>query len=110
MTSSESQLSIESDVHENIDLDETEQSLLEVHALKKHISIFENEISQSSRLFTKREEEHARCLLKIEGGKIYEQNIEELNSLRDKIDGFLNFMAIGLQKLSSMEEEIENTR
>ena len=41
-TSSASQLSNASDVHENIDLDEAEQSLLEVHALKKHISIFQN--------------------------------------------------------------------
>ena len=53
-TSSASQLSNASDVHENIDLDEAEQSLLEVHALKKHISIFQSKISKSFKLFTKR--------------------------------------------------------
>ena len=54
ITSSASQLSIASDVHENIDLDETEQSLLEVQTLKKHISIFKNKIQKSCKLFAKR--------------------------------------------------------
>jgi len=47
LTSSQSQVSMASDVHENIDLDETEQSLLEVQALKKHISVFQHKISKS---------------------------------------------------------------
>ena len=35
------------EVYENIDIDETEQSLLEVQMLKKHISIFEVKIVKS---------------------------------------------------------------
>jgi len=44
-------------VHENIDLDETEQSLIEVQALKKHISIFEGKIAKSQKIFDKRNDE-----------------------------------------------------
>ena len=62
ITTSNSQLSIASDVHENIDLDETEQSLLEVQMLKKHISIFQNKIQKSCKVLDKRQDEHARSL------------------------------------------------
>ena len=48
------------EVYENIDIDETEQSLMEVQMLKKHISIFEVKIGKSQKILAKRKEEHAK--------------------------------------------------
>lgn len=52
--SSASQVSMGEEVYENIDIDETEQSLLEVQMLKKHISLFEVKIGKSKKILTKR--------------------------------------------------------
>ena len=44
-------------MHENIDVDETEQSLMEVRMLQKHIGIFEGKIAKSDKVLSKRTEE-----------------------------------------------------
>ena len=44
--------------NENIDFDETEQSLLEVQTLQKHISVFEDKIAKYQKIFSKRTEDH----------------------------------------------------
>lgn len=47
LASSQSVASLASYVNENVDYDETEQSLLEVKYLKNHISVFETKIAKS---------------------------------------------------------------
>ena len=44
ITSSHSQVSVASEVHENIDIEEVEQTILEVQVLKKHITVYEGKI------------------------------------------------------------------
>jgi len=57
MTSSASGVSLGTDMHENIDVDETEQSIMEVKMLQKHIGIFEGKIAKSDKVLSKRTEE-----------------------------------------------------
>ena len=47
-------------MHENIDLEETEQSLLEVKMLQKHITIFDGKIDRSEKVLDKRKQEQAK--------------------------------------------------
>lgn len=60
------------DVHESIDLDEMEQSLLEVKMLKKHINVFDGKITRSERVLVKRKEEQARTEAVISGNGLYD--------------------------------------
>ena len=98
------------EVYENIDIDETEQSLMEVQMLKKHISIFEVKIGKSQKILAKRKEEHAKNQLKFDGAKIYELDIYELDFLHSSMTDFLNNLEISLHKLGHFEQEIEDIR
>lgn len=60
LASSHSGVSLGTDVHENIDLEETEQSLLEVKMLQKHIAIFDGKIDRSEKVLEKRKQEQAK--------------------------------------------------
>lgn len=105
MASSQSQASMASDVYvqENIDFDETEQSLIEVQTLKKHISIFEEKIAKSQKIFDKRNEEQDKTLAQVEGAKIFEQDIYELDFIHNSLTDFLNNLEITLHKLGYLE-------
>ncbi len=105
MASSQSQASMASDVYvqENIDFDETEQSLIEVQTLKKHISIFEEKITKSQKIFDKRNEEQDKTLAQVEGAKIFEQDIYELDFIHNSLTDFLNNLEITLHKLGYLE-------
>ena len=46
--------------------------MLEVQMLKRHISVFENKITKSQKVLTKRMEEAQKSAQQIEGAKIYE--------------------------------------
>lgn len=110
LTSSQSQVSMTSDVHENIDLDETEQSLLEVQALKKHISVFERKIAKTQKVLMKRRGEHSKNLDQLEGAKIYQQDIYELDFLHNSMTDFLNNLEMSMHKLGFVEQDIEKIR
>ncbi len=83
LTSSASGVSLGTDMHENIDTDETEQSLLEVKMLQKHIGIFEAKITKSDKILNKRTQEWAKMQDKVEANKIFEQDIFELDLLHN---------------------------
>ena len=72
MASNQSHYTADNEVNENIDLDETEQSLLEVQFLKRHISAFESKIAKSQKVLSKRTEESAKNMGELAGAKIYE--------------------------------------
>lgn len=110
MGSSASQMSLGTDVHENVDLDETEQSLLEVKMLQKHIALFDSKIGKSERVLIKRLEEQTKTLERVEGTKLYEHDIYELDFLHNSLADFLNNLEMSLHKLGYVELEIENIR
>jgi len=97
-------------MHENIDVDETEQSLMEVKMLQKHIGIFEGKIAKSDKVLSKRTEEWGKMQDQVEGTKLYEQDIYELDFLQNSMTDFLNNLEMSLHKLSHFELEIENIR
>ena len=108
--SSQSQVSMASELHENIDLDETEQSLMEVAALRKHISLFESKITKSEKILQKRQDEHIKNIDQLEGAKIYELDIYGLDFLHNAMTDFLNNLEMSLHKFGYVEQEIENIR
>ena len=99
------------DVHENIDLDETEQSLLEVKMLQKHIGVFEGKIARSEKVLLKRKEEQEKKETQISSGSgLYDSDIYDLDSMHNSMTDFLNNLEISLHKLGHVEHEIENIR
>ena len=84
--------------------------MLEVQALKKHIAVFQRKIGKSSKLLTKRKDEHSKNLSQLEGAKIYQQDIYELDFLHNSMTDFLNNLEMSLHKLGYVEQEIENIR
>lgn len=110
--SSQSHASLTSDVHvhENIDLDETEQSQIEVLALKTQISVFEGKLAKSVRLLLKRDDEMVKQSDKISGEKIFNLDIYELDFLHNSMTDFLNNLEMTLLKLGTLQSEIESIR
>ena len=78
--------------------------------LKRHISVFENKITKSQKVLTKRTEEAQKSAQQIEGAKIYEQDIYELDFLHNSMTDFLNNLEMSLHKLGFIEQDIENIR
>lgn len=84
--------------------------MLEVQTLKKHITAFQHKIAKSTKLLTKRQEEHKKNQAQLSVPKIHEQDIYELDSLHNSLTDFLNNLEMSLHKLGYLEQEIENIR
>ena len=57
LASSQSGVSLGSGINDNIDLEETEQSLIEVKMLQKHIAIFDGKVDRSEKVLNKKLQE-----------------------------------------------------
>ena len=110
LASSASVMSLATDVHENIDWDETEQTVAEVQALRSRIQGFQERIAKSRKLWLKRREEQDSYARQAAGDTIYAKDIYELDFLENAMGDFLNNLEISKRKIGFLEEEVEGIR